>query len=450
MLRFFLNPIRCLRELHAHYGSIATVSAGDPTLVCVFGPELNRQVLSDTQTFHNGEIPLRIPERSPLRLSACLVGMNGVAHQKMRRTLLPLFQKSNLGHHRDTIVAAAEEYLARWEPGQVIDNLWDVTSELALCVSFRCLFGLDITSTSRSLADMALGFINGATSPKSLLFPYEIPGVPYWHFAKLCDRLEAHLGGLVAERRKQKVKRHDALSVLVTATDDDGNTLPDSLVIGLVNEMFIAGHDTTARTLAWTLFLLDQHPAILSDLVDELATQTRGHPPTIEQIGRLPLLNGVVKESMRLLPAAPYLFFRRTTQDTQIGHHDLPAGAAVVVSPLVTHHMPELYSEPDRFNPARWQTGPQPSAYEYLPFGAGPRSCLGASFATLALQTVLALIVQRFRLSLIRETDVSYRVRGIGLGTRGGIPMRIEGSAGTSKMAPHRVRGTIRDLVYLP
>lgn len=446
MVRFFRDPIRCMRHLHATYGNIAAVSHGDPSLVCLFGPELNRQVLSDPNSFHNRELPLRIPERSPLRAEKTLVGKNGAEHQRLRRAMLPLFQKSHLDHHRDEIVAATQSYLSHWRPGQVVD-LSEVTAELALCVSFRCLFGLDITAERRVFADLALGFLNGATSPKTMLFPFELPGTPYWRFAKLCDRLEDHLRKLVEERRSSTSTRYDVLSILMSARDDDNNALDDSLLIGLVNEMFLAGHESTARTLGWTLLLLEQHPAILHDLVDELSSVLHGEAPTVEQLKQLPLLDAVVKESMRVLAPLPFLFLRRNSHDTPVGPYNLPAGATVVISPLITHHLPELYPEPRRFKPERWSADTQPSAYEYLPFGAGPRTCLGAAFATVSLRVMLSLILQRFRLSLVEPTDVSFRVRGPILATKAKLSMRIGPVNGAT--AGHPVRGTIRELVQL-
>jgi len=435
-----------MRDTYARYGAVAAVSDHDASLVLAFGPDCNRQILSNPQLFHSAaELPIRIPEGSSLmRLSTFLAGMNGGQHDKLRRLMMPLFQKSYLETYRDAIVAAAEGELARWRTGETTD-ISRAMARLSLCVAFQCLFGLDVSGDARELADMGLRFTEGATSPALLLLPYDLPGTPYRSFLRLCDRLEAKLRELIHERRARPDGRHDALSLLVAVHDEDGTLLPDASLVGLANELFIAGHETTACTLAWTLFLLERHPKILGDVLDELASVLHGDAPTVEQIDRLPLLDAVVKESMRILPASPFFFFRRTTESVKVGSYELPAGASLVISPLMTHHMADLYPEPRRFKPERWN-GEPPARYEYLPFGAGPRACLGASFAALSLRTMLALILQRFRLTLEPGARVSFKVRGIILGTKHGLPMRVERpSRTTAATAP--LRGDIAELI---
>jgi cytochrome P450 len=448
LLRFFRDPVRCMRQIHERYGAIAAVSDHDASLVCAFGPECNYQVLSNPDLFHTAaELPIHVPEGTSLmRLSTFLVGMNGNEHRRLRRTMQPLFHKTHLQNYHEAIVTAAEGELGRWQEGKTID-VSEAMAELALCVSFRCLFGLDVSGDARVLADLGKRYTEGATSPALILLPYQFPGAPYRAYMRICDDLEARLQGMIRERRAQPEGRRDALSLLIASHDEDGATLPDSRIVGLANELFIAGHETTASTLAWTLFLLDRHPRILGDLLDELSGALHGDAPTLEQVDQLPLLDAVVKESMRLLPAAPFFFFRRNTDGVRLGSHDLPAGAAIIISPLITHHLAELYPEPNRFRPERWSTA-QPSTYEYLPFGAGPRTCLGAGFAAMSLRVLLPLILQRFRLTLEPAARVSYRVRGIILGTKHGLPMRI-GPREQRPALPRPLRGDIGELVAL-
>ncbi|MFO7563398.1 MAG: cytochrome P450 [Enhygromyxa sp.] len=448
LLRFFRDPIKCMLNLHDAYGEIAAVSGGDSSLVCAFGPDCNQQVLSDPSTYHNAaEFPIRIPRGSAIhRLTTFLVGMNGVEHQRLRRALAPLFQKSYLHHHRDSMVMATEAALAHWRPGTEID-LSEAAAELALGVSFRCLFGLDVTAESRPLAEMALGFTTGVTSPAKLLVPWDVPGLPYSRFMRQCERHEARLRELIDVRRKNSDEKNDTLSVLLTLRDEDGKPLSDSLLVGLANEMFIAGHDTTARTVAWTLFLLERHPAIRTKVLEELHAELRGEPPTVDDIVRLPMLDAVIKESQRILPATPWLFFRRPNAPVQLGPYELPAGSGIILSPLLTHRKPETFPEPRRFKPSRWNNF-TPGPYAYLPFGAGPRMCLGVSFATLSLRVILAMILQRFRLTSPDDAEVSYQARGVILGTKNGVRMRIDRQDGASP-TPRPVRGNIPDLVEL-
>lgn len=448
LLRFFRDPIRCMRMLRARYGEVAAVSADDPSLVCGFGAAINHQVLSNPDLFHSAaELPIKIPKGSSLdRLTTFLVGMNGEQHKQLRRAMSPLFQRGYLESYRGSMVAATESVLSGVRTGGTV-NLSAMMAEVALSVAFRCLFGLDVATKTRSLAQLALDFTGGATSLKLIAAPLDVPGSPYRRFLRLSEQLEAKLLELIAERRHDTTRRTDVLSVLMNATSPSGSALGDSSLVGLANELFIAGHETTANTLAWTLFLLERHPRIQNELIEELSSKLKGDAPTLDDLERLPILDGVVKESMRVLSATPFLFFRKSLDATSVGGLDLPAGSKLVISPLMTHHTPELYPNPERFQPERW-TKIQPGPYEYLPFGAGPRMCLGAAFAGLSLRVILSLIVQRYRFSSPPGASLSYRVRGVILGTDRGMPMRIE-RQDRSLAAPLPLGGNIHELVDL-
>ncbi|RYE84814.1 MAG: cytochrome P450 [Myxococcales bacterium] len=363
--------------------------------------------------------------------------------------MAPLFQKSHLHSYRDSIVDGIEAGLARWTSGDTID-VSAAMQELTLCISMRAFYGLPITTAARELAQMVEGFADGATSPPLLALPVDLPGMPYRAYLQSCDRLEQRLRGLIDERRARSGTHTDILSVLIEHNAGEGSIVPDSVLIGLATELFIAGHKTSASTLAWALFLLDQHPRVLESLVDELTSKLHGEAPTIDQLAELPLLDAVLRESMRLLPASPFLFFRRTTRSITLGDHELPAGASLIVSPLITHHMPGIYRDPDSFQPERWRQETTPGPYEFLPFGAGPRKCIGSAFATIALRTSLAVILQRYTLRVAPGTRVDHKVHGIIMRTKGPLPMRV-GRRVEGAVVPHaRVQGTVLDLVNIP
>jgi cytochrome P450 len=267
--------------------------------------------------------------------------------------------------------------------------------------------------------------LEGFVSPSVMLFPYRVPGTPYDRLHRVGDRIEAELRGLIRERRERPDDRTDVLSLLIRAHDEDGTALTEDELVGQANVLFIAGHETMAHTLSWTLFLLARHPAVAGALREELAGGLGGSPPTVEQLARLPLLDAVVKESMRLLPATPFLFLRVAQADVQVGRYTLPRGAHLVPSPLVTHRDPAVFANPDRFQPGRWLDGLTPAPYQYLPFGAGPRMCIGAGFAAQALRVVLATLLLRVRFDLAPSAKVSRKVQGITMGPKYGLPMIV-------------------------
>ena len=141
------------------------------------------------------------------------------------------------------------------------------------------------------------------------------------------------------------------LSILLRARDEDGSQLSDDELMGQATVMFLAGHETTSFTLAWTLLLLAQHPPVLEALGAEIDAVLGARPPELADAAAMPVLDRVIKESQRLLPATPFLFIRRSTAGFRLGDHALPEGASIILSPLVTHRLPSVFEEPLRFRP---------------------------------------------------------------------------------------------------
>jgi cytochrome P450 len=191
------------------------------------------------------------------------------------------------------------------------------------------------------------------------------------------------------------------------------------------------------------LFLLAQHPKIATDVLDELDV-LHGDAPTVNQISSLPLLERVIKESMRLFPPASALG-RYSTDTYELGSYQLPKGNSVTISPYITHHMPEIYTYPDQFDPNRWSTL-RPTPYEYLPFGAGPRACLGAPFAMQEMKIILAMALQRYRLTVVPQALINPHLR-LTVSPQHGMPMYVVTQDRAFERAS--VRGTVHEVVNL-
>jgi cytochrome P450 len=215
-------------------------------------------------------------------------------------------------------------------------------------------------------------------------------------------------------------------------------------LIGEVSVLFTAAHETNTVALTWTLFLLSQHPKILADLVDELEGELRGEPPRVDQFDRLPLLERVIKESLRILPPVAW-GTRAVDQPTQLGPYFLPKGSRVLYSQYVTHHLPEIYPSPRKFNPDRWLTL-TPPPYAYIPFGGGPRLCIGYSFSMTLLRITLAIVLQRFQLSLAPEARIDRKYQ-VTIAPKYGMPMIVRPKGEVfRRVVP---RGAIHDTVDL-
>jgi cytochrome P450 len=251
---------------------------------------------------------------------------------------------------------------------------------------------------------------------------------------------------LIARKRLVASDESDVLATLLRAHDEDGGKMSDDELMGQMFLLFFAGHDTTRNTLAWTMFLLATHPKVYDALADEVDGLLKGSAPTIEQISALPLLDRVVKESLRLFPSAPFTM-RSSQRATELNGVYLPAGSEVVLSYYHTHRNPDIFPDPQHFRPERWE-GLNPSAFEYLPFGAGARQCIGMGFASMEVRIVLAMVVQQFRLSFPANTRIDRQTR-IVLSPSPGLPMQIRGRS-EAPLPNTAIRGNVRSMVVLP
>jgi cytochrome P450 len=443
LIRFGADPVGYIRWLHRTYGDLVAFIKDRPGWMFAFGPEYNHYLLTNPDLFYSKPFITAPPESALERLTSGLLSMNGDQHRQQRRLILPAFHKKRIEAYRDDMVTIAEQIVGGWRSGGRLDIAREM-QKLTLRIASKTLFGLDAVRGADSLGGMIKRWLNLLDSMGLTLFPIDLPGMPYHRLLRLSERLEANVLEMIGRKRAQLADESDVMAMLIHARDEDGSRMSDAELIGQATVLFIAGHETSSNALTWTLFLLSQHPHALDDLCDELSGVLRGDAPTLEQLARLPLLERVIKESMRLLPPAS-VSLRVSTAPFELGPYQLPRGATVFFSQYLTHHMPGLYPEPEKFLPRRWETI-DPSAYEYLPFGAGPRMCIGATFAMMEIKIALALILQRYRLALQPRARIDRRLR-ITLSPKYGLPMIV-----LSKDQPlprHAPRGNIREMVDL-
>jgi cytochrome P450 len=444
LIRFLGDPVPTMLRLHARYGDVVPLTRDDPGWVLAFGATFNRQVLGDPGRFHNfADNPIEVPaDSAAAKVALNLINQNGEIHRRARRSMMPAFSKTRLVGYGRMMNEAIGLSLGRRQTGELVD-VRALSIELSLAISLRCLFGVEL-ERNRDFGELVLEFLARVFSPAAMLLPFELPGSPYTRFLRACERLVGRVEQLIVERRSGE-PGDDMLSALIESFAADGGRSDDEL-LGQTAMLLIAGHETTAHTLAWTLFLLAQHPAIQAELVEEIDAAQLDERPDVEAVLALPLLDRVLRESMRLLPTVPLLFFRRSTDPFTLGDHQLPVGATVVLSPLVTHRDPERFPHPQRFDPDRW-LGPAPTPYEYLPFGAGPRMCLGASFGSQALRLMLFTVLRRWFVGVDEGARVSYKTGGVTMGPKHGLRLRLHARERVPPRVP--VRGNIHELVEL-
>lgn len=441
-LRFMRDPALFMRNLQQTYGNLVALAQGSHQYVFAFSPAHNQHILSQPALFLNigaDNSPIRVPPGSAFA-TIFLNGLNQInepRHKQQRRLLMPAFHKQQIEGYTQEMVALAEEQLAGWQKGETRDMLAEMrhlTAVIALKVLLGMNPGREATAAIARFEQWQALFFH----PLAILLPLNIPGSPYGRLMHLSESFVAETQGMI-ERKRADGLGSDILSLLLQTHDEDGSRLTDAELIAQTATLFIAGHETTASALTWTLLLLAQHPAILNDLRDELAPLD-GQAPTLAQLPNLPLLEAVLKESMRLFPPF-YWQMRILAEATELDGYPLPKGGTVAFSSFVTHRNPELYPQPDRFWPRRWENF-NPSPYEYLPFSAGPRMCLGATFAMLEMRLVLPLIVQRFGFVLAPNGPINRR--GLALSSPTALPLKL--GEPTEKATAVALRGSVTDL----
>jgi cytochrome P450 len=437
-----------MRRIYQRHGPVAALGSvvfGEPRKphVLAVGPEFNRQVLGDPSTFRTTGQFIRGPaDSAQRRLRFGLTRMTGPEHKRQRQLVMPPFHKRAVEGYHALMVQVAQTMTQQWRSGQSYDIHREMRA-LTLSMSSTILFGHD-PEESLTIGKMLEEWQRRNFSAPVWMFPLDLPGTAFRGLLNHADRLEEEILSVIRRRRASPVGRTDVLSILIQARDEESHGMTDTELVGQSAILFGASFETTASTLTWTLFLLAQHPTVMQQLMDELDAVLSGAPPTQDQLTQLSFLECVIKESMRILPPVPFTI-RATTQAAVIGPFSVPNGSRVICSHYLTHHMPEIYPEPERFQPERWRSI-DPTQFEYLPFSAGPRACIGAMFALQVLKISLALILQKFRLAVVPGTRVDRLVQ-ITMVPQHGMPMTV--FENDRKYAASEVTGQIHEMVTL-
>jgi len=442
---FARDPYACMQRQFQEHGEVSALQEGDQRVYFVFGPEYNRQVLTDTQRFHSRFFAIRGPKNSSQRrLTSGLLSMNGDQHKQQRRLVQEPFQKRAIVGYHDAVLGVSEEMTREWTAGATLDINEEMTRYMLRLTSL-IVFGLDCRDLALRIGELtetwvALNHKVGITA----LVSDPDRAEDYDRLLEVAVELEQAVKEMIALRRSGRVG-FDVLSLLLRAHDVD-TTVSDDQLVGHIVLMFGAAHLTSAHSLTWTLFLLAQHPEVMSQLHSELETTLNRQAPRPENLDELPVLDRVLKESMRILPASSFLH-RMTAEPAELGPFQLPAGAVVIFSQLMTHHMPALYPEPEKFLPDRWLTS-SPSPYAYLPFGGGARMCIGAALGTMQLKISLIRMLQQFKFTLPEHAAVNARVMSTMLFPEGRVPLSIDTQDG--RFQANTCRGNILRFVTLP
>lgn len=445
-MQFADDPIACMKQLQRDHGDLAVLEENDQRLVFVFSPQLNREVLSSSQVFESRFFAVRGNRKSAQRrVTSGLLSQNGAEHRDSRRMMMDVFTKKILPGYHGTICQIACEMTDNWNVG----DSCDLNSEMVqfmLKMTSALLFGVDDAAFAYRLGALIDRWVhrNHEIGMGALVSSPEF-AQGYDDLLLQAEELEESVREMFQTHRGTQHDRLNILSLLFEAQKHQPQ-LTDNQLTGHATLLFAAAHLTTAHTFSWTLFLLSQHQEVLQKLRAELNSCVATDVPTFEELERLPYLDAVIKESMRVLPASSYSQ-RVAVEPTTLGPVRMNPGTPVIFSQYITHHRPDLYLDPDRFIPERWSTI-SPSAYEYLPFGAGPRMCIGAPLAMAEIRTALTIILKRFNFQIQPMSTVNGHVISTMLGPTSTIPSSLMACNQQPSSVP--VFGSIHNLVQLP
>ena len=424
LLRFAFNPLQELETLRNKYGDVVRLGYGNAPGVIVFSPEYNRVVLRDPSKFYSYNldfIPVPFPrDHAVARVMNSMPFLNGPKHADHRSYMLPYFHRNFIVKHHEACVEVTQQMLDTWKIGSEV-KLRDEMEKLAMWLATKPILGLDPEKEGESLGQRLEESLKLMFSPFAILFPYNIPGFPFYRLLKSAEKLEAVVKEIIATRKAKGLDGDDILSALIRLNQEDPARMSELDLIGHTI-MFRGGYSPNGMALYWTIFLLSQHPEIFQKVLNELDEVLGGENPTPEHLEKLPLLDGALKETMRLIPAGVWTA-RYAMEPFELGSYQLQKGTWVVMSAYVTHRIPEIFPEPYKFKPERWQTM-HPSSYEFMSFSAGPRYCIGQSLAMMQLKVAMAMILQRYSFNLKPGTVIDC----IGMNSiraKNGLPMTI-------------------------
>lgn len=428
LLAWLYQPVRFFDHCHARYGDLFTMRLpGQAPKVMLAGEDEIKAVFSgDPSSLHAGAANALV---KPLTGSRSILILDGAAHQRQRRLLLSLFSSRKVVEHCQTMRELTDQAIDTWPVGKEF-AIQPELQAITLRVIIATVFGVRDRATLQALYALLLELLAHGKSPLMLVptLQRDLGGLTPWRrFVALNRQLDALLRPLYQQRRQQQQSgdassSSDILSALVAARDEDGQLLSDQQLRDELVTLLVAGYETTANSLAWTLYHVLSHPAVYQRLSAELHDVVGPAPVGHPHLERLPYLDATIHEGLRITPVLGHVG-RLLTQPMTLGGYALPAGCMVVPCIYLAHQNPRVFPEPQRFQPERFLNH-RFSSNAYLPFGGGVRRCIGMSFAQHEMKIVLATILQRTRLTLRRGYQPTVTRRGVVWSPSGGVPVQ--------------------------
>jgi len=426
-LRFLADPLPSIENLRDTYGDTVHSRFGPFRFIFVHNPDDVRHVLVDN---HRNYIKSRSYEGLRLVMGNGLVTSEGDFWRRQRRLSQPAFHRRRLETMSQTMADRVSLTATQWHersggaPLKV--DFHEEMMQMTLGIVGQTLFGLDLSHESSTLGPAVSCVLQHANefAESFVRIPLWVPTPSNMRFRQQKKLLDAAVHKIISERRANPGDHGDLLSMLMAVTgDSDDDRMTDAQLRDEVMTLFLAGHETIATAMSWTFMLLSQHPEVAVRVRDELNSVLGDDPVRFEDLPKLPYTGSVIDEAMRLYPPA-WIIERQALEDDTVGGYRVPKGAVVAVSPWGLHHSPKLWKDPKRFDPDRFsaEARAEHPKYAYLPFGGGPRFCIGNNFALMEAKIILATFVRQFDID-IPHTPVP--IPRVTLRPVGGMPATI-------------------------
>ena len=423
--RFAECPLPVLVDAYERYGPVFTLRIFHGNSVFMIGPEANHYMtVSHASNFswregHMGDLALLLGDG--------LLTIDGEFHRRSRRIMLPAFHHEAIAAALETMATEIDRALEGWRDGARID-LYYWTRRLALRIALRALFGFD-PDAAGARTDVARRFEQGLGfwSRDYFLQVLRGPRTPFKQMQEARRALDAVIFEEITRRRRTGERGNDVLSLLIDASDEEGDQLSDRQIRDEVMTLLFAGHDTTTSTVAFMFYELARHPDVAAALREEQDRVLGRERPDAAMLmsGQLQLLEMAQDETLRMYPPA-WIGARRSIATFEFAGKTVPGGAYVSYSSWASHHLPDVFREPEQFRPERFSPERKAALPKgaYVPFGAGSRICIGMRFGQLEIKAIASELLRRFDFALVPGYQLRTRQMPT-IGPRNGMPLIV-------------------------
>lgn len=406
LIDFAKDPLLFMTKCFEEYGEIVPLRFAQKKTILISKPEYIQQILKDRETFYKSKT---------LKSLYALLGQGiltseGETWFRQRRLSQPIFHKKRIDNYGEVMVKYTEKMVANWEDGQILD-IQTQMMRLSFDIVMKTIFNRDaseqeagdVAKAMNISAEWLLGRIKSLVPISS-----QVPTPGNIRYLNAIKKFDKYIYQIISERRISNEDTGDLLSMMMQARDeDDGSQMSDKQLRDEIATLIFAGHETGANTLAWTWMLLSQNPEKQVKLQQELKQVLGDRSPQLADIPNLPYTNMVIKEVMRLYPVV-WNVSAETTKECKIGNYQVPADCTILVSQWVMHRSEKYFEDAQSFKPERWESDleKQLPAGVYIPFGGGPRTCIGKNFALMEAVLLLATIAQKFEINLVPNQTI--------------------------------------------